>query len=187
MLSLIVCITSMNASASQCIQGRVGPQKRWLVPHANVSALVAAAGVPAGGALLGVHVRQADPRTELPGLQPSEYPAEDWPQLISSREGNRLAPFLAEVRRRRREDPALQVFVAADTPGVRASMSGGAGVHTLDNRGCVDRSAACLQFAMADLVLLGRAQALLGSALSAFTEVAAALAGTTPGIVGVDF
>jgi hypothetical protein len=168
---------------------------RALVPSRQAAALAAGVEVPAGAALLGVHVRHADPRIELPGIKRSEYPEADWPPLEAARAAAGAAPFLAEMRRRRREHARaggkggeLVFFVAADDPGMaqRLATESERALY-LDRAGCVDRSARCLRYAMADLLVLGRAQVVLGSALSSFTEVAGRLAGVRPAVAGEDF
>jgi hypothetical protein len=52
---------------------------------------------------------------------------------------------------------------------------------------CMSREANCLQIALAELVLLGKGGALLGSYWSSYTEMAACYAGVVPRYAGQDF
>lgn len=165
---------------------------RSLVPHAAVMELVDSIPLDGGKPIVGVHIRNLDPRTELPDLQQSEYPDEGWAAIMYHRNSIKVEVFIGEMQRLHAVDPTTQFYVSADSVNVLKQVvanAAGVRVHSLDliNAGCSDRATACLQLAYANLLLLGRSNKLLGSYWSAYSEIAGCIAGVAPRYAGHDF
>ena len=98
--------------------------------------------------------------------------------------------FIAEMLRIKAAAPETVFYAATDQPEALAALTAAlppGDVLSLDSGGCVDRSAACLQFAHADLLLLGKGGALLGSTWSSYSEMAGCFADVKPRYAGEDF
>ena len=175
-------LNSSTASAAE-----QDAELRALVPSSRVLAIAASVDLPRNATVVGVHVRHVDPRGELPGMSSDEYPEADWPELIRSRNASNLAAFAAEMSARRRSHNTVEFFLAADHPALLSKLGTHGHVHFIERGSCANRSATCLQYAMADLVVLGRTQQIMGSPTSSFTEAAACLAGVDPAVAGIHF
>jgi hypothetical protein len=110
--------------------------------------------------------------------------------MTTAREKCAPPVFIAEMLKIKAAAPATVFYAAADKPealaALRAALPPG-DVLSLHSGGCVDRSATCLQFALADLLLLGKGGALLGSTWSSYSEIAGCFAGVKPRYAGEDF
>ncbi|KAJ3088602.1 hypothetical protein HK102_008380 [Quaeritorhiza haematococci] len=140
--------------------------------------------------MIGVHIRSVAPRRELPTLPDSAYPPTEWRNIASFREMSAVKVFASEMERLIQESPEQRFFVTADTLDAITTLRNRFGderIKTLDNQGCLNRNVRCLHFAVADLLLLGKTSAILGSYYSSFTEVAGTIAGVKPQCAGMDF
>jgi len=144
---------------------------RALRPAAAVQALVA--GMPPFD--VGLHVRaQGAPGDALaPCDAPANWNAESHAAIQHARAQSQPARFVAPLEAIWRHSPKARVFLAADRPETYAMFDRlyGAQIIWLA-RDTWDRSAVQMQYALADALLLARAQHLLGSNWSSFSELA---------------
>ncbi len=149
---------------------------RALVPAAAVMDL--AAGVPQP-AQVALHVRMGTGPAfdHLPWESPRNWPAARHAELVQWREKSHVSRFVARLDALRAEGRADTIFAAADLPAVYAVLAEryGAALRVLE-RDLYDRSARQLQYALADMLLLGRADLLLASTWSSFSDMAQRLA-----------
>jgi hypothetical protein len=133
--------------------------------------------------LIGVHIREADPRTELPGLGEDAYALSAWKKLSYFRGLSNYENFASEIKLRLALEPLAKFFISADNPQIKTNLRLAFGAERIlaidpgEDGECVDRGAKCLQYALADLLMLGKTKELYGSYWSSFTEVAAYLNG----------
>jgi hypothetical protein len=113
-----------------------------------------------------------------------------WADMTAARQKCSPPVFIAEMLRIKAAAPDTVFYAAADRPAALAKLAAAlppGDVLSLDSSECVDRSAACLQFAIADLLLLGKCGKLLGSTWSSYSEIAGCFANVKPRYAGEDF
>lgn len=138
---------------------------------------------------IGVHIRSMKPLEELPQLPRNAYPEEGWEKLDKYRSISTSGKFAQEMRRILDSNPNTNFFLATDSWNATTTVvkTFGNSVTFLDSHACRDRSALCLQYALADLFLLSKCSRILGSPWSSFSEVAGALRGAPIAYAGKDF
>jgi hypothetical protein len=153
----------------------------------SVQQIIDSVELPVGSPVIGVHIRNVDPRVELPNLPRSEYPEAGWEEMIAARKNCNLTVFELEMLRFLSINNSTAFYVASDTPSLIATLRRKFdGIYSL-KFDCRDRSVHCLQIALADMILLGRTAQILGSYWSSFTEMAASYAHIEPRFASVDF
>ena len=163
----------------------VSPHTSWpeeraflmgLRPVPEVAELVRSVAAPSRVA---VHVRMASgPGYEhLPWESPEEWTAEGHAELVAWRARSHARHFMARLDALVAEGRAGTIFLAADLPATYDAFRDryGARLRFLP-RTVHDRSAEQLRHALADMLLLGRAERFLGSTWSSFTDMARRLA-----------
>jgi hypothetical protein len=141
---------------------------------------------------IALHIRmEGAPGTDQNSYDRRENWTEDGHRAINAwRSKSHYSHFLERLKPLLADRPDAQLFLAADLPETYAAMHEALGdrVAWLERR-LYDRSAAQLQYALADLLLLARCRVLLGSNWSSFSEVALRLSSTITHheMSGVDF
>lgn len=141
---------------------------RTFSPVPAVKAL--ASSMLARGIRLGMHVRTIHPSVEsAKGIHMGSVPAAELDLLNAKREADSVARLLSSVRQR--ISTGSGVFVAidnstvldipplSDLPLVRSPVQ------------CVDRTPLCIQAAFAEMIVLSKVPAFVGSRFSSFSEV----------------
>jgi hypothetical protein len=163
---------------------------RALTPSAAVRDLMAR--VPGTHRDIALHVRMEGAQgTDTQAYDSIEnWTAEGHAAIQDWRGKSHYARFMARLDVLLREDPAAQVFLAADLPETYAAFARTYGdrVAGLERR-VFDRSAEQLHYALADMLLLARCRHLLGSNWSSFSEGAQRFSTTikTRELAGVNF
>lgn len=131
----------------------------------------------AGSKFVGVHIRNLDPLEEIPDLPENEYKKDDMTLMKAYRASSNVTAFIGRVKELQ-ADGFDSVYVATDShKNIEALQDAvSARVYWLDHGGCGDRTCLCLQYALADLTTLAKADVLLGSYWSSFSEMAGMLA-----------
>ena len=137
---------------------------------------------------IGVHVRNKSPKGEIK-LKPNEYPLDGWNDLSKYRKASNIDVFIRKMQEIIDDDPTACFFVSADSEKSKTSIQSkfGTGRVWILEGSCDDRSVRCLHEALAELYILGRTRAILGSFWSSFSEVAGFLVGKRPLYAGKDF
>lgn len=167
----------------------VSPHRDWPAERAFLHGLIPAAAVRARmrmvpvPAQVSVHVRMASgPGYEhLPHESPAGWSAEGHAEILSWRARSHARHFIARLDTLVAEGLAETIFLAADLPETYAAFRDRYGPRLR----CLartrhDRSAEQLRDALADMLLLGRTQRLLGSTWSSFTDMAIRMAPGRP-------
>jgi hypothetical protein len=162
---------------------------RRLVPAPAVRALVESVPHPNDVA---VHVRMSTGPgfDHLSWESPENWPAERHREMIAWREKSAVQNFAARLDVLVAEGRAERVFLAADLPETYAFFTERYGTRVVAlERGLYDRSAAQLQYGLADLILLTAADRFLASTWSSFSDIAQRLArpGRAVEQSGIDF
>lgn len=159
----------------------VSPHTSWaeeraflwqLRPVAEVADLVRSVRTPNRVA---AHVRMASgPGFEhLSWESPANWPAAAHAELVAWRAKSHARHFMARLDALVAEGAADSIFLAADLPDTYAAFRDRYGSRlAFLPRDCFDRSARQAQYALADALLLGAADRLLGSTWSSFTDLA---------------
>lgn len=139
---------------------------------------------------VGVHVRNLNPKVEIPNLPDSEYQPDSWKVLKEFRAASNVTTFsvkLNKISSQRRSKPKF--FVAADDPKLLEHLQANvqSEVFWLERSSCIERTCSCLKYAIADLWILGHANEIIGSYWSSFSEVAGSLADLEVQYSGQDF
>lgn len=166
-----------------------------LVPDVKVMRMVHGAladlsGGHSDATFIGVHIRSRSPYSEIPGLPRRAYSEEEWRTMAANRNASSNPTFVHRMQEKVLEEASHsplegglrqpRFFVASDLPGGTENVKmavPGVPVQFIDNGGSLDRTCRGLRYAVADLFVLARASTLYGSPWSAFTEVAASMAG----------
>lgn len=141
---------------------------------------------------IGLHIRmQGAPGSTVHSYDSAEnWSAESHAAIRHWRGQSHHDRFIDRVRALFAAMPGAQAFLAADTPESYAALTTAFGdrITRLD-RPVFDRSAAQLQYALADVLLLARARHFLGSPWSSFSELVLRLSTTIEirETAGVDF
>jgi hypothetical protein len=113
------------------------------------------------------------------GLDHNTYDSvENWStdsheQIHYWREKSHYSVFLERIDELINESPDIKLFLATDLPETYKVFQEYYGERlTYLSRDCYDRSAAQIQYALADVILLSRCTKLLGSTWSSFSELA---------------
>lgn len=149
---------------------------RALRPAAPVRALIARA--PARFAVA-AHVRMATGPgfDHMPAEAPGNWPAHRHAELSRWRAHSQADRFAARLDALIAQGAADTIFLAADLAQTYAAFADRYGARlTVLARTDYDRSASQLQYALADMMLLARADRLLASTWSSFSDVAQRLA-----------
>lgn len=162
---------------------------RQLQPVEAVLDLLAQAGEAAE---IGLHVRmEGAPGTDLNAYDARENWTEEGHAAIHEwREKSHYKHFMARLDTLLTESPEARVFLAADQAATYLAFEETYGERIgMIERDLYDRSAAQLQFALADMIALSRVRHLLGSNWSSFTEAALRLSTTIEHheVAGQDF
>ncbi|CAF4108050.1 unnamed protein product [Adineta steineri] len=158
--------------------------KLILVPH--IAAMVDTVNTTK---LIGVHIRNADPRTEFSGIKNSTYTPAGWKQLLKSRMAMTFSIFAAEIDSILEKDPTQRFFLATDSKKITIEFKNKYKnqIDFLKKNDCRDRSKRCLAFAVADIWILSRTKELLGSTLSSFSEIVGLIGNRTVKYAGLHF
>ncbi|WOI31300.1 glycosyltransferase [Sulfitobacter dubius] len=162
---------------------------RALKPVQSVRNLVASVRTPND---VSAHVRMVGaPGTDGASYDRSEnWTAEGHAAINHWREKSHYSNFMARLDRLIGEKRVEQVFIAADAPETYKAFTEVYGNRVAYlRRTLYDRSSEQLQYALADVLLLGKAPLILGSNWSSFTELAIRMAGMSieMEVSGVDF
>ena len=138
---------------------------------------------------IGVHMRNKDPKVEIPGLADNTYTGTGWELLTKYRKMSGLLPFSTEIDALLEKSPNQIFYVSSDTEELKTQIKEKYGdrVIMMDTGGCLDRSTKCQQYALADLWALGQTDRILGSFWSSYSEVAGMLTKGKATYAGVDF
>eukprot|EP00889_Picochlorum_renovo_P006313 jgi/Picre1/33343/NNA_008667.t1 len=130
--------------------------------------------------MLGIHIRKAGIMQETPNLSKTEYSATGTAYIEGFRKmtGDALHLYEEKVIQIMQDSPNMWVYLSNDSPVESSFLSGVP--HISLSVTCQSRATQCIQFAVADLLMLGRSTILLGSFWSSFTEVASRIAGVQP-------
>ncbi|SMY09234.1 galactosyltransferase-related protein [Flavimaricola marinus] len=165
---------------------------RALQPSPQVMALVRGHSRSRPRPDIGIHIRmQGAPGTALQSYDsPENWTADSHAAIQHWREQSHHDRFIARTRAVFDTMPDARAFLAADTAESYAAFEAAFGdrVSRLE-RPLFDRSAEQLQYALADVLLLARAQHFLGSPWSSFSELVLRLSTTieTQEKAGTDF
>ncbi|CAM2712861.1 unnamed protein product [Rotaria socialis] len=138
---------------------------------------------------IGVHIRNADPRKEIPGISDHAYSDSEWKRLESWRQSTNISIFEDEINRILEKNSQQYFFLSADSEKTINAMRNlfKERILFLENHACNNRSRQCMFFAAADLWILSSASEILGSPYSAFSEVAGLFRNRTTRYAGIDF
>ena len=169
----------------------VSPHRDWQAERAFLHTLAPAAEVRARMRMVDVpsrvaaHVRMASgPGYEhLPHESPACWSARGHAEITAWRARSHARHFMARLDALVAADAADTIYLAADLPTTYAAFAEryGARLRYLP-RTLYDRSAEQLRDALADMLLLGRAERFLGSTWSSFTDMAIRLAPVQPAV-----
>jgi hypothetical protein len=165
-------------------------QLQYLKPVARVRSMVAKMSPFVDIAnSVGVHIRSfaLHMETEIDALR--EYGKNESEVLNFWRSRSDPQIFFTEMRRILNQDSSTVFYVASDSTEVvnRARELFPGRAFSMKEESCDSRGAACLQIALADMILLGKARLLLGSPWSSFTEGGQRFGAKVARIAGVDF
>lgn len=158
---------------------------RELIPHETVARLVERGSIRVEHNTLGVHVRARKLNSDVQGVHFDAYSRESalrtdyWRGLTNHR------TFLVEMQRQSKDK---MFYVAADMSGTLEVFERefpGRIIYT--PRSCDTRSKNCMQYALADVLLLAKCNNILGSYWSSYTELACRWGGGKYRLAGVDF
>jgi len=152
------------------------------------SASAASSGATRGLAtMVGVHIRSRSISTDIAGVTAADYS----PTAAAITDYWRSVTGVSTFLTRMRAAPlSVRFFVATDSPGVYDALAeelDASRVVRLERPPCPDRTAACVQLALADLVALSRTRLLLGSHWSSFSEAAGRLGNKRLLLAGLHF
>jgi hypothetical protein len=171
------------------VQGAFDPLLRRLIPSPAVQRIVGSS-MPLNIHLaIGVHVRSrsvTNDNVQVDSLR--EYSQRGVDITNFWRSQSHAGAFVSKMKRDVNRNPDVHFFVATDDYRATAQLEKdfpGRIAHI--RRTCDDRSPACVQYALADLMCLGRTRKLVGSNWSSFTEVAGRLGGVSVYRSGVHF
>ncbi|CAF2076917.1 unnamed protein product [Rotaria magnacalcarata] len=138
---------------------------------------------------IGVHIRNADPRKEIPGISDDAYVDREWKRLESWRQSTYISIFEDEINRILEKNPQQYFFLSADSEKTINAMKNlfKDRILYLDSHACNNRSRQCMFFAAADLWILSNASEILGSPYSAFSEVVGLFRNRTTRYAGIHF
>lgn len=138
---------------------------------------------------VGVHVRSLNLTAEKDIDALSEYGAGEAEILAYWRSRSQSTHFVSEMQRLLAVDKRVNFFVASDSWRVVFEMRQAFPGRVLSAKSlsCDGRSATCMRFALADLMLLGKTLSMLGSPWSSFTEGARRFGCRNVRIAGLDF
>jgi len=159
---------------------------RELVVQIKVAHLVErAAGEFSSDEMIGVHIRSRTISTDVKGVGAKDYSLESAKQTDYWRKSTNVHVFLDEMRKY----PDTQMFyVAADRSDVTEIFEREfPGRISYTARNCDSRSSECIQYAMADVLLLAKCKTLLGSYWSSFSELSCRWGGAKYRLAGADF
>lgn len=129
----------------------------------------------------GVHVRNRSLDFDIPGLSDNRrlYHERSMLDIDKWRAVTTMRNFVPTMRAMLNNGTVTRFFVSSDSISVCKRMAAvfGSNVTFIERGECDDRSAKCLEYALADLVLLSKTKPLLGSTWSSFTEAAMRLGG----------
>jgi hypothetical protein len=165
-------------------------QLKLLRPAVPVSSLVASTSAFMNlSSAIGVHIRSASLDMEK-GIDPIRaYGKDETDVLTFWRSYSDQETFFTEMRKIIHQDSSATFFVASDnvTAVDQARVLFPGHAFALKRESCDSRATACLQIALADMILLSKTRLLLGSPWSSFTEVAQRFGGKKTHIAGIDF
>eukprot|EP00168_Porphyra_purpurea_P016614 TRINITY_DN5440_c0_g1_i1.p1 TRINITY_DN5440_c0_g1~~TRINITY_DN5440_c0_g1_i1.p1 ORF type:complete len:254 (-),score=91.48 TRINITY_DN5440_c0_g1_i1:83-844(-) len=152
------------------------------------SASAASSGAARGLAtMVGVHIRSRSISTDIAGVTAADYS----PTAAAITDYWRSVTGVSTFLTRMRAAPLnVRFFVATDSPGVYDALTeelDASRVVRLERPPCPDRTAACVQLALADLLALSRTRLLLGSHWSSFSEAAGRLGNKRLLLAGLHF
>lgn len=138
----------------------------------------------------GAHIRNRTLAQDIKNVDAlKEYTPADRAQLDKWRARTSYRAFVPEMLKILKKGTVAKFFVATDdesvVPKVRLLL-GKERVISIP-RTCDDRSAACVKYAMADILALARTKILLGSTWSSFTEAAMRYGAPKALLAGTDF
>lgn len=145
------------------------------------------------GAFGGAHIRNRSLIQDITSLKDieKEYTKEDIAELNKWRALTTVSAFVPEMRRiLESNDTAVnKFFVATDSVGVIPTLKRllGEDKFFYIPRTCDGRSAECIKYAMADILMLSKCQIFLGSTWSSFTEAAMRFGAPKARLAGTDF
>jgi hypothetical protein len=167
----------------------IDPLLRRLVPVEAVQRIVAET-MPADiHAAVGVHVRSRSvDRDNVDVDRDCEYTTDGAATTDFWRQQSQVPVFLDKMNRYLARNPAIHFFVATDdfrTIELLEAEFPGRIAHIA--RDCDDRRPACVQYALADMMCLGRTRKIIGSNWSSFSEVSGRLSGAPLFLSGISF
>lgn len=138
---------------------------------------------------IGVHIRSFSLSSEKNIDALKEYGLADSKILAYWRSRSQAVHFIAEMQSLLAGNKHVNFFVASDSWNVVSEVKQifPGRVLSVKSDSCDGRNAACMQFALADLILLGKTQSMLGSPWSSFTEGARRFGCRNVRIAGIDF
>lgn len=162
---------------------------RRLVPNAAVQAIVDKHMPSEIHMAVGVHVRSRSiARDNVQVDSDCEYSTKGADLTNYWRSQSQVGVFLEKMIRYRTRNPGIHFFAATDDFKVIDVLARAfPGRVAFIPRSCDDRSPECVQYALADLMCLGRTRKILGSNWSSFSEAAARLTGGPLYMSGVHF
>lgn len=137
--------------------------------------------------MVGVHIRSRPISTDIAGVTAADYSPTAAAITDYWRSVTGVSTFLSRMRA---APPGVRFFVATDTPGVYEELVAAldsSRVVRLERPPCPDRTAACVQLALADLLALSRTRLILGSHWSSFSEAAGRLGNKRLLLAGLHF
>ena len=132
--------------------------------------------IPALEPLVGVHIRQRSPESEIAELKPSEYPPAGWSALEQARAESTVDAYAPSLEAGIYRDVKQRFFISSDTPDVLREVRDRFGSERITyfvKDECNDRSVRCTQQALVDQLMLAQTARLVGSVWSSFSEIAA--------------
>ena len=137
---------------------------------------VSAVRVPAFEDVIGIHIRNRAPGSEIEELSADEYPPDGWATLERARSLSTAEVYAAEIQAVIDRDLQQRFYVSTDSSELAEQLQQTFGAERISyfaRNDCVDRSAVCTQLALVDQLMLAQCARLIGSVWSSFSEVAA--------------
>lgn len=151
---------------------------RGLVPSVKVQGIMSAIKLPKQcNLMLGVHIRAASISEETYNLPKDAYSKEGRKYIEEFRSATRDAVplFVLQAKAILEKNPRMVMYLSTDIDIDPLLLAGVP--HAQLKIPCKSRELRCIQIALADLLLLGESEVLLGSYWSSFSEVAGRIAG----------
>lgn len=156
-----------------------------LTPHITVARLVQRGSIRISSDTMGVHVRARKLNSDVKGVHFGAYSRKSAQRTDYWRTLTNFRTFLVQMRLQRKDQIFYVAADKSDTLEVFEREFPGRIMYT--PRSCDTRLKNCVQYALADVLLLSKCKNILGSYWSSYTELACRWGGARYRLAGVDF